>query len=438
MRFGLTERGREMDDTNVVDDAEARARFGSKEAEELVLRTVTAHAESLLRTARRHSLCLDDAQDAYQRGLEIFMRNADRLDPGRAAAWLHTVVKHEAMAVRQSRQQLVAGDDVDLDAHEARHLPTAEEQLLSFDLVARSAEALQRLKPQELRALWLKAQGHSYSDIAEATGWTYTKVNRCLTEGRRSFLERYAGIESGAECERWTPVLSAIVDGEATPAQLVELRPHLRNCPACRATLKALRDSGTPLAAVLPIPLLGAGGGAVDVGAGFLTRFYESVAGALHERAASSAMKLQAAFEASAAGKVAAVAASAAAVAGGGYATVERTTRDAEPPRPPARVAQPLPAPAPAVTTTPAGPAAPPVATSTPAAADQQDEPERRRTERERADEAPADAAFGFESGGGAPPPPSAEPATSAPAPAPPAPAPAPSGDHVAGDEFGF
>jgi hypothetical protein len=33
-----------------------------------------------------------------------------------------------------------------------------------------------RRKPQELRALWLCAQGHSYAEIAEITQWTATNV----------------------------------------------------------------------------------------------------------------------------------------------------------------------------------------------------------------------------------------------------------------------
>ena len=47
----------------------------------LVVETVTRHAAALLRTARRHSLCLDDAHDAYQRALEIFLRRAGHLPP---------------------------------------------------------------------------------------------------------------------------------------------------------------------------------------------------------------------------------------------------------------------------------------------------------------------------------------------------------------------
>jgi RNA polymerase sigma factor (sigma-70 family) len=307
-------------------------RTGKGAAEELILRTIAAHADSLLRTARRHSLCVDDAQDAYQRGLEIFMKHAERLDPGRAGAWLHTVVKREAKSIRRSRQKLVGSSDVDLDAHEARQLPTPEEQLLSFDMVNRSAEALQRLKPQELRALWLKAQGHSYSDISAITGWSYTKVNRCLTEGRRSFLTRYAGIESGEECARWMPVLSAMVDGEATPAQIIELRPHLRNCPGCRGRLKALQDSTEPLAALFPIPLAVAAAAPGDSAHHVMLRAYEAMAGGLHDRAVTGVTKAQAILEASSAGKVAAVAASAAAVAGGGYVSVETA-------RPPEKVA---------------------------------------------------------------------------------------------------
>jgi RNA polymerase sigma factor (sigma-70 family) len=151
-----------------------------------VLEVVQRHAPGLLRLARRHSLCADDAQDAYQRALEIFLRRVDSLEPEGMVSWLRTVVKHEAMAVRESRQRVVATDDADLDRHEASRLPTADETVDRFDLLSRAAEALQQLKAHEVRALVLKAQGHSYAEICQITGWSYTKVNRCLTEGRRA------------------------------------------------------------------------------------------------------------------------------------------------------------------------------------------------------------------------------------------------------------
>src|SRR5438105_8862211 len=94
------------------------------QGDELVLATIRAQAASLLRTARRYPLCADDAQDAYQRALEIFVKRADSLDRENAAPWLRTVIKHEALAVRAARTSLVGPADVDLDQHEATWLQT--------------------------------------------------------------------------------------------------------------------------------------------------------------------------------------------------------------------------------------------------------------------------------------------------------------------------
>lgn len=313
-------------DADAIDaaDAESPTRLSAAEATDLVVRTIQAHAASLLRLARRYSLCADDAQDAYQRALEVFLRRASSLDPERAPAWLHTVIKHEAMAVRQARLRLVGSTEADLDAHEARDLAPPDERLLSFEHVARCAEALQRLKPQEAKALWLQASGRSYTQIAQETGWSATKVNRCLTEGRRSFVARYASIESGAECDRWAPVVCAIIDGEASREQITQARPHLRNCPACRAMARDVHRQRTTLRAIFPIVALGAGhpSPSADPG-GVVVRLYEAIAGALHERAAASVLKAQALLDATSAGKVAAAAASAAALAGGGIAVVD-------------------------------------------------------------------------------------------------------------------
>jgi RNA polymerase sigma factor (sigma-70 family) len=301
-------------------------------AEELVLWLVGSQADSLLRVARRYSLCADDAHDAYQRGLEILMRHADRLDRERAAGWLHTVVKHEALAINRSRRQMLGAGELDADAVEARTAESPEDHALVADRVGRSAEALHGLKPQEVRALWLKALGYSYEQICDATGWSYTKVNRCLAEGRKSFLERYAGIESGRECERLAPALSALVDGEADAAQTVELRRHLRQCLACRAAVRGLHDASQPLTVVFPAAAaVVASGGAEHTGSLFV-RVYETVTMSLHERAANSFLRAQAIVDAVTAGKMAAAAASAAAVAGGGVAVQGALTAPATAP----------------------------------------------------------------------------------------------------------
>jgi hypothetical protein len=144
-------------------------------------------------------------------------------------------------------------------------------------------------------------------------------------------LQRYAGIESGAECERWAGVLSAMVDGETTAAELVDVRPHLRNCPACRATVRELRRSSVPLAAVFPAAGLALGDGPVEQAGGLLGRLAEWVLTSAHERAVGSVMRAQSVLDTATAGKMAAVAASAAALAGGGAAAMHDATDAAVP-----------------------------------------------------------------------------------------------------------
>ena len=257
-----------------------RARSERPDSREFVLGTIHRNASSLLRLARHHSICVDDAHDAYQRGVEIFLRRADDVEPETALSWIRTVIKHEAMGIRRSRLELLDGNAVDLDRHEASTVASPDERVAAFDRLAASAEAMQRLKPQEVRALWLRAQGLSYEEISQATGWSYTKVNRCVTEGRRAFIQRVRGIESGEECERWTPILSAMADGEATPEQLVDVRPHLRNCPACRATIRDFHRAPRDISAVLPIPLTAAGFVSADGSVSIVDRLVGSVEGA--------------------------------------------------------------------------------------------------------------------------------------------------------------
>jgi RNA polymerase sigma factor (sigma-70 family) len=292
-------------------------------AEEAVLRLLQEHAAELLRFARRFSLCADDAHDAYQRAVEILVRRMRTDPPESPLNWLRTVLKHEAVAVRLQREQLVGRDEVDLDRHEGRHLEDPAERAVGYERLRHTAEALQRLKPQEVTALVLRAEGLSYQEICARMNWTYTKTNRCVSEGRRALLDRLGAIESGAECERWLPLLSALADGEATAGDLTELRPHLRACPACRATLRGFHDAPATVAALVPAAAI-----PVVAGAEPSLSLFQHVEAAVHtvaERATMAAMRLQGAFDAVPGGKLAAVAASTAAVAGGG-AAIEQTT----------------------------------------------------------------------------------------------------------------
>jgi hypothetical protein len=141
-------------------------------------------------------------------------------------------------------------------------------------------------------------------------------VNRALSEGRKAFAKRLAGIESGAECDRLAPQLSALADGEPSAENMSLLRPHLRTCLACRARLREYRTVPARVAAVAP---------PVAVGCSLLDSaryLLDAVSGWLSARAPGLAARWQQATELATAHKAAAVVASAAVLGGGGAATV--------------------------------------------------------------------------------------------------------------------
>ena len=142
---------------------------------------------------------------------------------------------------------------------------------------------------------------------------------------------RLAGIEGGVECAAFAPLLSALVDGEASAEQLARLRPHMKTCLSCRARLKEFRAAPARVAALVPPAALVATTAATSAASG-PRGLWESLLGAAQHKAAALGERTHAAVELATGQKVAAVAASAAALAGGGTA-VDQFARH-EPPRP--------------------------------------------------------------------------------------------------------
>jgi len=182
---------------------------------------------------------------------------------------------------------------------------------------------MQRLKPNETEALLLLASGMSYREIGEAKGWTYTKVNRLLTEGRQAFRLRIEGIESGAECERWRATLTRIADREASPDEITAIEPHLSRCGGCRSLLRSDREATQAMALVLPGLAT-----ASDLPDEVPHRLWGTVGRAVSDFLLAVGLKVQGVAEAAASTKVVAVAASTAAIAGGGVA-IEQAARPA-------------------------------------------------------------------------------------------------------------
>jgi RNA polymerase sigma factor (sigma-70 family) len=156
-----------------VDPGTARSRAA--------VRLLDVHATALRRTARRISLCGDDADDAIQRAVLILLTKAPPHPPARLVAWMYVVTRREALAVRRDRERLLGAEVADSLPSRS---PCPAERAEIRERSRERARLLARLKADERRAIVLKGEGYSYREICELTGWTYTKVNRCLAEGR--------------------------------------------------------------------------------------------------------------------------------------------------------------------------------------------------------------------------------------------------------------
>jgi RNA polymerase sigma factor (sigma-70 family) len=145
----------------------------------------------LRRQATRHAEGPDDVDDALQSAYTLFLeRFRGDCEP---LAWLYTTIKREAWALRRrtSRQrevslgQFQSESDGGLDTEAfPSDAPGPPERMERKQLLQERRDAISALKPDERRALGMFGLGYSYREIADALGWTQTKINRCLSEGR--------------------------------------------------------------------------------------------------------------------------------------------------------------------------------------------------------------------------------------------------------------
>lgn len=299
-----------------VDIAEFVARFGN----------------SLLANARRHCASAQDADDAYQRALEILLTKTPETDGLESlAAWMHTVVRNESLQIQRRRRHELNTDFDEITENLLGEAPPVDEGLVETVEVGLGREALNRINPDQTRCLLLRADGLGYPEICATTGFSYAKVNRLISEGRKALRVQVGLIESGVECRRLYPLLSLVADGEAFAAQHQEVDPHLANCLTCQATLREMRAAPKSLKAAMPLGVFSAEPA---------TNVFERLADQLGAAWANLQERVAAHFGPAAANgsdvltakKIAAATAIAAALAGGGVA-VERAVDE---PRPPA------------------------------------------------------------------------------------------------------
>lgn len=160
------------------------------EVRELAARLYREKRSHLLRIARCNTGSAAVAEEALQEAFISFLRS---FDPGSGApplAWLTITLKRECWARQRGErldrrvgQERRRGDDELGALLESVPAPghSLEDRIAARDHARRQ---LARLKPDERTSLGLLAAGFSYKEIAARRGWTYTKTNRCVSEGR--------------------------------------------------------------------------------------------------------------------------------------------------------------------------------------------------------------------------------------------------------------
>lgn len=144
----------------------------------------------MLAIARRNTRHSQEAEDCLQDAAEQALRElpADHPNP---AAWFSITLKRRCWAVATRGNREVPASEG------SEHAPGIEwmagtDHAASPEQAAEHAEQfglLAALKADQRRALKLFAAGYSYRQICDLTGWTYTKANRSITEGRAALRD---------------------------------------------------------------------------------------------------------------------------------------------------------------------------------------------------------------------------------------------------------
>jgi RNA polymerase sigma factor (sigma-70 family) len=165
---------------------------------ELLDEVMRSHGRQLWRQARRFTSCDADADDALEDACIAFLRYFPVGPDNRCQRWMLTTVKHAAFAISKRAAVRRQKDAAPISAELREEWwessvpdPTAsvEEQVEDRLWVRTCGELLGELKPAERTALSLVAFGLSYREIAARQGWSATKTNRCINEGRARLRE---------------------------------------------------------------------------------------------------------------------------------------------------------------------------------------------------------------------------------------------------------
>ncbi len=183
----------------------ARAAAGDHDALALLVERVRL---TLFAAAYRELAHYEDAQDAVANALLRICTHAGSLrDPGRARAWMRTIVVNEARRLRTRRAEAGAG----LDEGSTDHAEAARLAHLRIDI----ERALRRLPADQARAVALHyLAGLPVGQIAARTGRPEGTVKAWLHYGRRTLADQLRGYEPMTPSTRTAAIVSTNLDAE--------------------------------------------------------------------------------------------------------------------------------------------------------------------------------------------------------------------------------
>jgi DNA-directed RNA polymerase specialized sigma24 family protein len=152
----------------------------------------------LLCVARRRARTREDAEDAVQEALTIAYAVRERIRPETALGYISVTARHEALRLRRHARQTASLDEPTA-GWAGRHETLADPRRTDHDAVLDALDGLQGLTRDQARALMARALGWRYEEIAAAFGWTYTKTNRSLAEGRAAMRDGLRTADHEAE-----------------------------------------------------------------------------------------------------------------------------------------------------------------------------------------------------------------------------------------------
>ena len=303
-------------------DPSSRRRPESREVFAAAVELATAGAGAFRRTARRYSICAADADDAYQRSLEILLTKAPTADRSELRPWLHTVIKHEALAAAPpARAHRRARGHRRRTSRSPRPSADPEETAGDRERVRHTAEALGTLKPNELQCMVLKALGYSYDEISAAHRIQLDQGEPLADRGTPAVL-RVLRRDRVGRTLRALP--AAAVRGLRRPRE--RRRRSARCARTCRRARRAARRCAPTARRRRGSPSWCRRRSSCPCWSGpsLWSRFTDWLSGGGGERAGALGAKLQQGAEMVSAQKAAAVVASTAALAGGGAAVHEQ------------------------------------------------------------------------------------------------------------------